>query len=72
MTTPLTEADLLQLRLDLDTAHREEDTTGQTPTGAGLWRVIPALLETLKQAQAELEEARDELNLLAEVRGVLG
>lgn len=79
MTTPLTEADLLQLRLDLDTAHREEATTGQTPTGAGLWRVIPALLATLDEAHQRIKElednmddAQEALDLLDEVRAVVG
>ena len=59
--TPMTDADLLQLRLDLDTAHREHTATGHTPTGAGLWRRIPALLATLAEAQAEAQDLREQL-----------
>lgn len=59
--TPMTDADLLQLRLDLETAHREDETTGHTPTGAGLWERIPALLATLAEARAEAQDLREQL-----------
>ena len=78
MTAPMTDADLLRLRLDLETAHREQKSTGATPTGEGLWRMIPALLATLGEARsrvdelrAKLEEAQEELELLDEVRAVV-
>lgn len=59
--TTMTDADLLQLRLDLETAHREHAATGHTPTGAGLWRRIPALLATLAEARTEAQDLREQL-----------
>lgn len=59
--TPMTDADLLQLRLDLETAHREHAATGHTETGADLWRRIPDLLATLAEARTEAQDLREQL-----------
>lgn len=59
--TPMTDADLLQLRLDLETAYREHEATGHTETGAELWRRIPDLLATLAEARAEAQDLREQL-----------
>lgn len=59
--TPMTDADMLQLYLDLETAHREHAATGHTETGAELWRRIPDLLATLTEARTEAQDLREQL-----------